>query len=351
MPYYDDHDFSSMSDPDFLAERRRVRETIEALQLRYAQINADVKRNPASSVSADRPWRGDVDDLADPALPEPGHVTAGPASQVRHDRGMRRYDTVMTDHPAWTPAAGGWLARVMPSPAGRHALVRTDGSQAEWCCPQAAARVPGFFSFPAGTASELAAPLGTLGPVARFANPSLWDAIAAAVIRQVVRADQARAQYRALCRAHGTEVRCGSLVGWLLPSPEAVLALDDAEFKVIGLAFKREALWAAAEAFLKHGDAWVALPTRDLTAVLPSVRRIGPWTAGAAAADWSNDFSVYPYGDLAVRTWAAKAAPDSGWPGDEPGFRARWERSAGPHLAVVTLLTVAWGGHHAWTAT
>lgn len=286
-----------------------------------------------------------------PAVPGRIPVTAGPAARVRHDRGVSRYDTVMTDHPAWTPAAGGWLARVMPSPDGSHALARTDGTRARWCCPQAAAREPGIFTLPAGAAPELAGHLGVLGPVARFPNPSLWDAIATAVIRQVVRADQARAQYRALCREHGTEVRCGSLAGWLLPSPEAVLALDDTQFKVIGLAFKREPLRAAAEAFLKDGDAWAAQPAQDLAAVLPSVRRIGPWTAGAAAADWSNDFSVYPYGDLAVRTWAAKAAPDAGWPGDEPGFRTRWERAAGPHLADITLLTLAWGGHHARTAT
>lgn len=280
-----------------------------------------------------------------------GKVTAGSAALVRHDRGMRRYDTVMTDHPAWTPAAGAWIARVMPSPDGSHALVQTDGARAEWCCTQAAAHEPGIFSLPAGTVPELTAPLKILGPVARFANPSLWDAIATAVIRQVVRADQARAQYRALCRAHGTEVRCGHLAGWLLPSPEAMLALEDAQFKAIGLAFKREALRAAAEAFLKDGDAWASLTAQELAAVLPSIRRIGPWTAGAAAADWSNDFSVYPYGDLAVRTWAAKAAPDAGWPGDEPGFRTRWERVTGPHLADITLLTLAWGGHHARTST
>lgn len=264
---------------------------------------------------------------------------------------MSRYDTVMTDHPAWTPAAGTWLARAMPSPDGSHALVRTDGTRAGWCCPQAAASEPGIFALPEGAAPELAGRLRGLGPVARFANPSLWDAIATAVIRQVVRADQARIQYRALCRAHGAEVRCGSLAGWLLPSPETVLALGDAQFKAIGLTFKREALRAAAETFLKDGGAWAILPAQDLTAVLPSVRRIGPWTAGAASADWSNDFSVYPYGDLAVRTWAAKAAPETGWPGDEPTFRTRWEQAAGPHLAEITLLTLAWGGHHARTAT
>lgn len=267
-----------------------------------------------------------------------------------HDRGMRRYGTVMTDHPAWAPAAGRWLVRVMPSPDGSHALVRTDGTRAEWCCPLAAACEPGIFALPDGAAPELAAPLGTLGPVARFANPSLWDAVATAVIRQVVRADQARAQYRALCEAHGAEVGCGDLAGRLFPSPEVVLGLGDARFKALGLAFKREALRAAAGAFLTDGAAWALLPAGELAAVLPSVHRIGPWTAGAAAADWSNDFSLYPYGDLAVRTWAARAAPDAGWPGDEPGFRTRWEQAAGPHLAGITLLTLAWGGRRARTA-
>jgi DNA-3-methyladenine glycosylase II len=109
---------------------------------------------------------------------------------------MRNYDTVMTGHPAWVPAAGPWLVRVMSCPDGGHVIVRTDGTRAEWCCSRAAARAPGIFAFPEGYATELAGPLRRLGPVARFANPSLWDAIATAVIRQVVRADQARAQYR-----------------------------------------------------------------------------------------------------------------------------------------------------------
>jgi hypothetical protein len=72
---------------------------------------------------------------------------------------------------------------------------------------------------------ELGPALGSLGAVARFANPSLWDAIGTAIIRQVVRAAQARAQYQALCAAHGTPVRCGAREGWLFPSPQTVLSL------------------------------------------------------------------------------------------------------------------------------
>jgi hypothetical protein len=37
-------EFTSMSDPDFLAERKRVRETLEALAERYRLINIEFDR-------------------------------------------------------------------------------------------------------------------------------------------------------------------------------------------------------------------------------------------------------------------------------------------------------------------
>jgi hypothetical protein len=40
----DSDDFAAMSDPDFLAERRRVRETLEALTERYRVINIEFDR-------------------------------------------------------------------------------------------------------------------------------------------------------------------------------------------------------------------------------------------------------------------------------------------------------------------
>lgn len=40
----DSDNFSTMSDPDFLAERKRVRETIQALTERYRLINEEFDR-------------------------------------------------------------------------------------------------------------------------------------------------------------------------------------------------------------------------------------------------------------------------------------------------------------------
>ena len=46
-------DLRAMSDPAFLAERRRVREAIEALQERYRLINAEFDRRAAAK------WAGE----------------------------------------------------------------------------------------------------------------------------------------------------------------------------------------------------------------------------------------------------------------------------------------------------
>jgi hypothetical protein len=43
-----DEDFKSMSDPDFLAERQRVRETISALQDRYQRMTDEFDRRAAA---------------------------------------------------------------------------------------------------------------------------------------------------------------------------------------------------------------------------------------------------------------------------------------------------------------
>jgi DNA-3-methyladenine glycosylase II len=125
-----------------------------------------------------------------------------------------------------------------------------------------------------------------------------------------------------------------------------VLGLSNDQFSSIGMAFKRRPLTAAAEAYLEQGTKWRELTPLALAGDLQTVPRVGPWTAHAAVADWSNDWSLYPYSDLAVRTWATRAAPSFDWPSDEPNFGRAWRALAGEHLSSLTLLTLAWGSQH-----
>jgi DNA-3-methyladenine glycosylase II len=260
---------------------------------------------------------------------------------------------LMLDHPSWLvnddatayrvvrSAGSVWSTTSVPAANGRQVrTVRVNGT--------GPAPVLEVFDPATLTGQDaVARALRKAGPVARLRNPDLWDAIATSIIRQVIRAGQARTLYRAFCRQHGEPVTTPAGTGWLFPTPQVVLDLPDEEFTHLGMAFKRPPLQAAARAYLEHGAAWANLTPARLLTDVQHVPRIGPWTAGATVADLSNDFSLYPFADLAVRTWAARLVPDLQWPGTEPEFAAVWQAQAGPQLSAWTLLTLAFGVRHA----
>jgi DNA-3-methyladenine glycosylase II len=186
--------------------------------------------------------------------------------------------------------------------------------------------------------------LVAIAPVTRVRNADLWDALATGVLRQVIRAGQARQLYARLCDAYGERFETPAGPVCLLPSPEVLLKLTDREFSALGLGFKRAPLRAAAAAVCDQGHRWADLAPDNLLIELQSVHRVGPWTAGAAVADLTNDFAFYPHGDLAVRTWARRLAPDMSWPDNERAFATRWRHLAGPHLSALTAVTLAQGG-------
>jgi DNA-3-methyladenine glycosylase II len=192
--------------------------------------------------------------------------------------------------------------------------------------------------------AELSQALAKAGPVTRVRNADVWDALATGVLRQVIRAGQARRLYRRLCDRHGEHLETPTGAVALFPSPEVLLGLSDDEFADLGLSFKREALRAAAEAVRDRGNLWVGLAPNDLMNELRSIHRIGPWTVGAVVADLTNDFTYYPCSDLAVRTWAMRLAPGTNWPDTEQAFATRWQRLAGDQLSALTAVTLAQGG-------
>jgi DNA-3-methyladenine glycosylase II len=260
------------------------------------------------------------------------------------------FDLVMTEHPAWQPCSGGHR-RVFAQPDGRrHLFTVREGELIAHSPAVGSELLLDAFALSNGwlnEAPELATAIASLGTVVRFRNADLWDAIGTAIIRQVIRAGQSKKLYRAFCEAHGERVELpdGGIYP-LFPSPKSVLDLESEDFTSIGMAFKRRPLIAAAEAYLEYGPEWRELSPHALIEALQVVPRIGPWTAHAAVADWSNDWTLYPYDDLAVRTWATRAAPSYGWPADEAAFGRVWRMLAGDHLSTLTLLTLAWGSQH-----
>ena len=251
---------------------------------------------------------------------------------------------LVPDHPGWT-SAGEASLRALHTPAGPAAVARHPTGW-ETYGPAGDPDVYDVKVFPPTVPPSLENALAAIGPVARWRNPDLWDAIATAIIRQVIRAEQARALYRRLCAAHGTPVETPHGVVHTMPDAATVARLPAEAFVSLGMAFKRRPLLAAASAYLDIGAKWRELPARRLVEELQSVPRIGPWTAGAAVADFTHDWTLYPYGDLAVRTWARVAAPDITWPATEDAFAARWREITADQLGPITLLTLAFGGLH-----
>ncbi|GAA0439686.1 hypothetical protein Acor_13680 [Acrocarpospora corrugata] len=250
----------------------------------------------------------------------------------------------MLDHPAWDThqgrpvratrtASGPWLVSALPY----EATPLADATH-----PPIVDRYDPAIIVERPLPSGLRTALEALGPVTRLRTADLWESLATAIIRQVIRSGQARAMHRTFRSAIGQQAG----PAWLIPAPEQVIGLGREVFAKLGMSFKCRPLQAAADAYLRHRGHWAELPPDVLVKEIQTIPRIGPWTAGAAVADYSGDFAFYPHADLAVRTWASRADPLTDWP-DEREFAALWSTLAGPHLSTLTVLTLAWGDHHA----
>jgi DNA-3-methyladenine glycosylase II len=263
---------------------------------------------------------------------------------------LHNHPFVMTEHIGWR-ATHQDRYRVFTFPDGAQWLVRIIGNGAVSQSLTGSTRRPQSDVFTAPKTAGCAVPelyteLQKLGPVARFRTPDLWEAIASAITRQVIRAEQARQLYQAFCDTYGQQIPLPDTYT-TVPAAETVLGLRDEDFAVIGMTLKRRPMRAAAKAYLEHRLRWQQLDPGLLVRELQQIPHIGPWTAGAAVADFTNDFTYYPCADLAVRTWARRAVPSFPWPDSEHAFGRLWRAAAGNQLAPLTLLTLAWGNHHA----
>lgn len=251
------------------------------------------------------------------------------------------------DHPGWNPSG----ARAVRTPHGPLVLVADSVDTGDPGILYDGVALDRYSPADLGETvpAHLRTALADQGPVSRLRTPDLWEAVATAIIRQVIRADQARLMYRRFTTTLGEAIGNGR--AHVFPTPETVLTVTDAQFHHLGMAFKGRPLRAAAEAYAQVGTKWNDLPAADLVEELQTVPRIGPWTAGAAVADHTGDFSHYPYGDMAVRKYARQAAPSLDLPDSEADFATRWRGYAGSpgELSALTVLTLALGGHRGRT--
>ena len=180
--------------------------------------------------------------------------------------------------------------------------------------------------------------LARLDGLQRLGAGSCWEALGTAVIRQVIRAGQARRVWHQLA----TILAQPGDTGRGFPTAERFLAATDAELAAAGLGFKARTLRQVAEACRAEHCRWDRLDPIELHDTWLELPGIGPWTAGTAIADLRNAWRLYPHDDLAVRTWASRAFPELAIPAEPRAFLRMWTDWAGPALGTLTVLTLGW---------
>lgn len=167
----------------------------------------------------------------------------------------------------------------------------------------------------------------------RLATPSVWEALATAILRQVIKAEQARKLIAGFRAELGEEVagyRCFPLV-------DAVTNASNDLYTRLGLSFFQSALQNAATWMQDYEP---CAPDELLTELL-SIPRIGPWTAGVVVADVTNDFSFYPQSDRAIRLRASGLSDKRPWSTDGRKFEQEWRALTGVDNSACTMLALA----------
>ena len=99
----------------------------------------------------------------------------------------------------------------------------------------------------------------------RIQCPNLWNCIGTNIIRQVIRASQAKNMYRTFSEYVGERViLTGGIHYHLFPSPQKVLETPDSTYQRMGMSFKRDALKNAARFILEHADRLEKIQALDL---------------------------------------------------------------------------------------
>ncbi|AUA16508.1 hypothetical protein GTZ89_17045 [Streptomyces sp. SID8382] len=261
--------------------------------------------------------------------------------------------SLCTDHPGWTDTESGRPYRMLSNERGSTWMASWDGHALDFMPMTGNGSLPDLtythrHRLPQAAPRQLTNALSTLGTLIRISNPSLWDALCAAILRQGQSAPHAGRQlYRRLCTLYGPALESPLGTLHLAPTPKMLLSLPDHAFHKAKAAVAQASLRSAAHAYLTHADSWKQLKGRKLVTALRSIHRIGTWTAAAAAADYRGDFTLYPLHDFTLRSCAHNAAPDAGLPVEEEPFARQWTAWATTpgQLRTLTLATLAFGSH------
>lgn len=145
---------------------------------------------------------------------------------------------------------------------------------------------------------RLAQAIELAGPVPLRRRPPGYASLAEIIVSQMVSKASANALLRKL------QASIGEI------TPEAVLVLDDAGARAVGLSGAKTAtLRLVAEAVLAGKldlDHLCTVPGKAALAEMTAVRGVGPWTAEVYLLFCAGHADVFPSGDVALQSAAAR---------------------------------------------
>ena len=180
-------------------------------------------------------------------------------------------------------------------------------------------------------------------PLVHIASASLGEAVIKAVIRQVISAPQAKKLLHRFITQYGPTLEYGGATMYGFPSLACMVDLVPEALLSCGLGYKARIIPRIARDLLEQGweEQLPQISTETAVTLLQHVKGIGRWTARVAMCDLTGDWSVYPYEDLAVRTWARRFWPDVAWPRKETSFSEAWQEMHGRYTGLITFYTLA----------
>lgn len=153
--------------------------------------------------------------------------------------------------------------------------------------------------------------------------PSLWEAFCQIVPFQQVSLSAALSILNRFTSTLGTTIPFDGVDYYALPTPQAVLAVDEAAARSCGLSAAkvhtlRSVAQQAVEGRLERAD-FLDLPDEEAVARLTSIPGIGPWSSQVALLRGLGRLSVFPSGD----SGAARALKELFVESEQPEVEAR----------------------------
>lgn len=127
------------------------------------------------------------------------------------------------------------------------------------------------------------------------------------------------------------------------PSLETIAQLSQESLVACGFGYKARMLPRIAKEIIEMRleERIQGMPVEMAVELLQHLKGVGRWTARVAMCDLTGEWAIYPFEDLAVRTWASRLWPEYAWPREEGAFLQTWQDINGPSTGIVTCYLLA----------